>query len=94
MLGLIKYLPARSTLAGGLSSLTVWAIGLLLVHFGIILPPGTVSGAVALVGAIVTHIVPDTLKDQANALNVDVQDLAQWVPTVQSGPMDYPDSKK
>lgn len=86
-------LPARSVIAGGISSVLVWAIGLALVHFGIILPPGTVSGAVALVGTIVTHLTPDTLKDQAAALNVKVKDLAEWIPTIQSGPDDYPDSE-
>lgn len=92
MLALLKYLPARSTLAGGLSSLSVWALGLLLAHFGIILPPGVVSGAVAVVGAVVTHLVPDSVNDMAKQLNVDVVKLQDVIPEIKSGPGDYPDS--
>lgn len=84
-------LPARSVIAGGLSSLAIWGLGLLLPQLGIILPPMAISGAVAVVGAIVTHFVPDSLKNQADALNVSVKDLANWLPTVEQV---YPDQDK
>ena len=93
MLNLLNLLPARSTLAGGLASVIVWLIGLALRHYDIDVPPGAVSGAVALAGALATHFTPDSLQDNAKALNVDVEKLAAVLPEIKSGPSDYPDSK-
>ena len=83
-------LPSRSTLAGGLAGLATWGISLLLTHFGIQIPQEQVGAAVAFVSAIVVHITPDSLKSQAEALNVKVEDLANWIPTIQAT---YPDQK-
>ena len=84
-------LPTRSVLAGGISSIAVWVIGVALAHFGIIVPPELLSGAVAIVGALATHLTPDTLQDTAKQLNVDVKSLAEWIPTVE---YTYPDQDK
>ncbi len=87
-------IPARSTLAGGLTGLAVWLISLLLAHYGIQVPQDNVGGAVALFSALAVHLVPDSIQDKARALDVEVKDLAAWLPTIKSGPKDYPDSKK
>lgn len=79
-------LPARSTLLGGLSGLAVWALGLLLEYLNIKVPQDAVGGAVAVVSALVVHFTPDSLKSQAEALNVNVENLAQWLPEAK-----YPD---
>lgn len=73
-------LPSRSTLAGGLGGLAVWAIGLILEHYKVDVPQDDVGGAVALVTALLVHWVPDTMKDKATALNTDVETLSKWLP--------------
>ncbi len=82
-------LPARSTLAGGIVGLATWGLSLLLAHYGVQVPQDAVGGAVALLAALASHFCPDTLKDQAAALNVKVEDLAAWLPEAV-----YPDQKK
>lgn len=82
-------LPARSTIAGGLGGVAVWIIGMGLNHFGIQVPQDDIEGAVALVTVILVHLVPDSLQDQAKALNVKVQDLANWLPEAK-----YPDESR
>ena len=83
-------LPARSTLAGGLSGVAAWLLTLALAHFGIIVPQEAVGAVVALISTIAVHVTPDSIQDTAKALNVDVKSLAGWIPTVS---YDYPDQK-
>lgn len=83
-------LPSRSTIAGGLAGLAIWGISLLLPYIGITnVPQEAIGGAVALVTALLVHFTPDSLKSQAQALNVKVEDLAAWLPQAQ-----YPDQDK
>jgi hypothetical protein len=73
-------LPSRSTLLGGLGGLATWGICVALTQMGIQVPQDAVGGAVALVTALLVHFIPDSIQDQANALNVDVETLAKWLP--------------
>lgn len=78
-------IPSQSTLAGGLSGLlATWLLPMLLTSLGITVPPGTIAAAVTLITAIAVHVTPDSIKNIANELNVDIKDLAAWLPTVQA----------
>lgn len=52
----------QSTLAGGLSGIVTWLIGLGLTAMGIVVPPAAISGAIAIIIPIVVHYVPDVAK--------------------------------
>lgn len=82
-------LPDRSTLLGGLSGLLVWYLGRLLQYFNIDVPQDAINGAIVVISALVTHFVPDSLKSHAAALNVNIKDLAEWLPEAK-----YPDEDK
>lgn len=93
MFRLLSLLPARSTLAGGLASIIAWGICLAVQHFtGIQLDQNTVTGIVVSAGTLVTHIVPDSVKDVAKQLDVSVKGLKDVIPEIKCGPRDYPDS--
>lgn len=101
-MGLASLIPARSTLAGGLTSLAVWGIGLALTAAGVVIPPLTVAGigiltqgqmiglGVAIAGAIATHVMPDSLTDHARDLDIDVKKLAKAMPQLYYGANDFP----
>jgi hypothetical protein len=82
-------LPSRSTLVGGLGGLAAWGLSLLLSYCGISVPQEAQDGAILLVTTLLVHFVPDSLKSQADALNVDVKSLAAWLPVSQ-----FPDQDK
>lgn len=81
-------MPSRSTLLGGFSGIAVWLLGLILEKLDVSVPQDAIGGAVALVTALVIHFVPDSLKSQADALNVSVEKLAAWLPENK-----YPDER-
>lgn len=73
-------LPSRRTIAAGIAGLVTWGLGLLLGNLGVSVPQEDIGAAVALVAAIASHFCPDSIQDQAKALNVDVKALAAWLP--------------
>lgn len=58
-------LPERSTLAGGLSGLVAWGVGLGLTSLGITIPPTVITGVVAIIIPLIVHLVPDAAKVDA-----------------------------
>lgn len=81
-------LPSRKTLLGGFGALAVWALGSLLKYAGIDVSDNAITGTVILVTALLHHFLPSSLQDKANTLNVDMEDLAKWLPETV-----YPDEK-
>lgn len=79
-------LPDRSTLSGGLFGLAVWALSRLLAYYHIEVSQDAVTSTIVVGSALIVHFVPDSLKSHAAALNVDVKDLAAWLPEAK-----YPD---
>lgn len=55
----------RSTLAGGLSGVATWGIGLALTQFGFNVPADVITGAVAIIIPLIVHLVPDAAKVDA-----------------------------
>lgn len=84
-------LPARSTVAAGICGLIAWGISLACAHFGYNISPDVITPTVLAIAVLVSHFVPDSLKDQAQALNVKVTDLAAWIPDIQAT---YPDENR
>lgn len=94
-MGLTKLIPPRSVIAGGLTGLTAWGILLVANYYGVQIDGSPISydvacGLATVLGGIVTHLVPDSVKDHARALNVSVEDLAKVIPTTQAV---YPEGK-
>lgn len=77
-------LPERSTLAGGLSGLAAWGIGLALNHFGINISADVITGVVAILVPLVVHLVPDAAK-----VDAEIKVIATEMPQAYSSPTDY-----
>lgn len=73
-------LPSRKTLLGGIGGLAVWGIGYMLKYAGIDVPDDAITGSVILITALLHHFVSPSIQDKANVLNIDVEDLAKWLP--------------
>ena len=66
----------QSTLAGGLSGLATWGIGLGLTALGITVPPTVIAGLVTVIIPVVVHFVPDAAK-----VDADIKEVAAVLPT-------------
>lgn len=77
----------RSTLAGGISGVAAWAIGLGLTAIGFPVPPDVISGAIAVIVPIVVHFVPD-----AAQVDAKIKEIASIIPTVEHERKDFPGS--
>lgn len=60
----------QSTLAGGISGVAVWGIGLALTAFGFNVPADVITAAVAIIIPLVVHIIPDAAKVDAAIKNI------------------------
>lgn len=80
-------LPERSTLAGGLSGLAAWGIGLVLTQFGVNIPADVITGVVAILVPLVVHFVPD-----AAQVDAKIKSIAADLPQTYSQPTDFPNS--
>lgn len=94
-MGITKFIPSRSVLAGGLTGVTAWAIVLLCNHYNVKIGGEPISQETAYLiatalGGIVTNFVPDSIKDHARALDTSVENLAKVIPT--TSPV-YPEGK-
>lgn len=87
---LSKIAPSRSVLAGGTAGLIAWGIGLVARHYGVEITETQMTLLVSGIGYVITHVVPDSLKDHAKALNVQIQDIAKILPEAQGV---YPQGK-
>jgi len=65
----------QSTLAGGLSGLAVWGIGLALTQFGVNVPADVITGVVAIIIPLVVHYVPDAAK-----VDAEIKSVASIIP--------------
>ena len=75
----------QSTLAGGLSGLAAWGIGLGLTALGITVPPTVITGVVAILVPLVVHFVPDAAKVDAK-----IKEIAGELPQTYSASTDFP----
>lgn len=75
----------QSTLAGGLSGLAAWGIGLGLTALGVSIPPTVITGVVAILIPVVVHFVPDAAK-----VDAEIKDIAKELPQTYQ---EYPVSK-
>lgn len=77
----------QSTLAGGLSGLAAWGIGLGLTALGVSIPPTVITGVVAILIPLIVHFVPDAAK-----VDTEIKDIAAELPQTYSTPTDYPNA--
>lgn len=99
-------LPSRKVLASGTAGLAAWAfitfacpwLGIPVNLNAVIMLAGHNFTMPEIIGAIlalchgIAYMVPQSLKDHAKALDMDVKQLAQWLPQIQDS---YPgDDKK
>lgn len=79
---------ANSVKAGGLAGLCALALVVLAQRLGVVISPEEAATIVGLAGALITHLVPDSSKQQIDALakrlNMTVQALAAKVPEIQA----------
>lgn len=78
----------RSTLAGGITGVLAWGIGLGLSALGVPVPPNVVSGAVAILVPVVVHFVPDAAK-----VDAEIENIATILPQTYSAPSDFPENR-
>jgi hypothetical protein len=76
----------QSTLAGGLSGLAAWGIGLGLAALGVTVPAGVITGAIAILIPVVVHFVPDAAK-----VDAEIKTIAAELPQAYSSPADLND---
>lgn len=76
----------QSTLAGGLSGLATWGIGLGLAALGVTVPPTVITGLVAVLVPIVVHFVPDAAK-----VDSEIKNIASELPQTYASPEDMND---
>ena len=75
----------QSTLAGGLTGVAAWGVGIGLTALGITVPPATISAVIAILVPVVVHFVPDAAKVDAK-----IKEIAGELPQTYSAPSDYP----
>lgn len=81
----LSLFPSRSVLSGGLAGIAAWGLVMAAQQYGITIGGQPVSQEFAYlvastIGGVVTHFVPDTLRDHAKALNLKVENLAALMP--------------
>lgn len=77
---LSRYLPARSTVAGGLVPIAGWILYLIFPQ----VPMAVWAGVVTFLVPVVVHIVPDSVKTIAVQLNTTVEELSKVLPVVEA----------
>lgn len=82
-------LPDKSTLAGGLTGLLAWSTGMVLAHYGVVIPPETLTPIIIGLVTVVVHFVPDAAKVDAT-----IKEVAAVIPQAYSDPKDFPNAPK
>ena len=78
----------QSTLAGGLTGVAAWGIGLGLTALGVTVPPAAITAALAILIPVVVHFVPDAAK-----VDTEIKNIAAELPQTYSSQDDFPKGK-